>query len=1090
MSTTQTTIAALKQQIATLNEKLKTAIPTGPKAGVLNRQIANIQEQIKQLSKKRVTVTKAKKEYTITFLGKVYNVGPTKKYKDLQELANKLKVDVNDLKKYESEASKERFFINDNFESIKIDISKKKPLLLKEFNVKKITNRQLIKQSNKLTREGKVIKMYSTIPDDQIIKVFVSTTVYIKYSNDWFQREFTRPILIQNNFDISDINQLTRESAQEYFKVGEPVIGQNYEEYFCYTELDRHINFNDCYELIELVKNSVRYKPELIYPPAEYIRNNQDGQTMDIVDMQLRDEQPPSISNMYNNVITNTNWKHCIHDYMYDTLGKKYSKKTLEKINTTRDIYEFSKSKQIKMIAYDINGKVIMSYYPEETRKHTSRLIFIAHNNHLYPIKNKYLDKVKPVSNDTVVIDDSLNQINTIIDNGSYPSNIKISGAKDIISFMDNGVKYICNSQYNDCKQVLAKFGLSDKIYDNIKIMALGSLISKLYVNNNDNSVFLESNRFAIPGYIHLNKDIKGETKTIDANKFYPSCLRDLKYLIKVDMIKTSPSNNNELEEDHYLYIASPKQSSVLMPETGCYTGDFLKYCKEQGLEFTLIQKIQTTKIENHYTNMINDLYNKLDQSTFKNIMNVFIGKFEHDSVNYNYEFVKFVNADELKTVDKDYYIKTVNDNLFIVFKIHANYNIFNKKPIAIQIKQESRKRLYDMMVLLGLNDSNIKAVHTDSITYVGPDAPKSFIGTGLSQWKYIKPKNFFNSNQYYDNFITFGRETSNNNNIMGICYAGTGKTHRIKNDILHNLNIDDTIIMSPSHASIKEYRKLYITDADKKKIKYNCDVIQKYEFNNLLVPTQQNIIIDEVGMVSLKGLHLLYKWFKLGKRIIAYGDFKQLLPVGEINELNSSIFINTVFGIIDELTYNRRNNFNRQFYDDIINNKLDYITYVKRYRSKYSTNIICYRNETCDNWNKKISQKLNIRDKFAVGARIICNTNDLREHDIYNKHIFTVVEEMKDKVILDNGLTIEKETMNKKDGDKQYFTLAYARTLHSVQGESIPNFWFPDEDIKYIDTRFAYTLISRLKGTFNIEDKYNQNITCPEPPQLINLFN
>ena len=79
MSTTQTTIAALEQQVATLNEKLKTAIPNGRKADILDRQITNIQEQIKQLSKKKVTVTKAKKEYTITFLGKVYNVGPTKK---------------------------------------------------------------------------------------------------------------------------------------------------------------------------------------------------------------------------------------------------------------------------------------------------------------------------------------------------------------------------------------------------------------------------------------------------------------------------------------------------------------------------------------------------------------------------------------------------------------------------------------------------------------------------------------------------------------------------------------------------------------------------------------------------------------------------------------------------------------------------------------------------------------------------------------------------------------------------------------------------------------------------------------------------
>ena len=46
------------------------------------------------------------------------------------------------------------------------------------------------------------------------------------------------------------------------------------------------------------------------------------------------------------------------------------------------------------MIAFDINGNVIKSNYPTKKNK-LKNMIYVAYNNHLYPLKNQYLKKKK-----------------------------------------------------------------------------------------------------------------------------------------------------------------------------------------------------------------------------------------------------------------------------------------------------------------------------------------------------------------------------------------------------------------------------------------------------------------------------------------------------------------------------------------------------------------------------------------------------------------------------------------------------------------------------------------------------------------------
>lgn len=1024
----------------------KTNNPEGLKARVLKNQLYRLDVEIdaQRLPVSIKTVPKkeripANTKNQIMFIGKTYKIGKNEEFKSIVQLAKKLKVDLNDLKNYRDTNKTNRTFVNQNNETVSIDLRTKKPLILRDFGISRISNKQLLKESNEIKRQGEKIKIYSDLPEQKTMKIYIKVAVQIVFSQDVEYRVSGFPAEITSNQDIYGI--IDEEIKRKYNET---------------TSVIPFANIDNAKYINEIVPRDPRFSES----PIIITRNNQGGQTMDIEYMQLRDEKPISIKNLYSNVIESDKWKHCIHDYMLELYNKVYSRKVLETLNNVDNIYKFCKDKHIKMIAYDINGNCIKANYPSENRSRRKNLFFIAYNNHLYPLKSQYLNKVNPIINNIKIIDDANKKIIELLENGRHPTSIKLDHDA-IISFIDGDIKYIRNSEYMKCKEILTKFGLADKIFDSIRIMTLGKILSKLYITKSDNSVFIGHDKFVKGGFNYFNEELEGKFTTIDFNKFYPSCLKDLKFLIKVDMViddmcECNDNGEFDLDEDHYLYIAVPKYSTVLMPDTNCYSGQFLKYCKNEDIEFTIIEKIQTTRIDNHYKLMIEDLYNKLDNSDFKMVVNVLIGQFEKMPVNYNTKFIKIVNNDELKTVDEQLYTNRINSNYTVIYDVCQNVNIYSKKPIAIQIKDESRKRLYELMKKLKLTDANIKCIHTDSISYISDvELPKKYFGKGLGQIKYIDYKPINASFNFTDKMKSFICEDFRTNNILGNCYAGCGKTYKIINKYIPEFG-NDYHILTPSHSSAKDY-------------KHNrniSDVIQKFQFNNI-TPSENNIIIDEFGMVSRAGMHMILKWSYMGKRIIAYGDFKQLLPVGEEFPLNSSLFIFSVFNKFDEMTENRRNNFSKEFYDNIIQGKLNNMDVIKKYRSVNSNNYICYRNKTCDKYNQLISTKLGIRDKFAVGARIICNTNNLREMNIYNRQVFNIIEEMDNKVKLDNDLIIEKSVMNKIDNGNEYFTFAYARTLNSVQGESLLDFYFPDDDFHFVNSRFTYTLISRLKGNF-----------------------
>lgn len=1013
------------------------------------KPIKRLELKLAKIDKKLQEPIKQSKVSEIQLDGKKYKYGKNEELKTINQLAKKLKVPTEELRNFTNDDGirtliKPAKYTLDNGEvinynkTVEINIKNKKPLILREFGIKRIGINDLIKSTNKIKREGQVINIFKQLPDNIKIKVNISGKVYIYFSDDAMPVNINFTTITDTGFNINEVIY-----SHLYNDLHLPIPE---EQYVKMIDIQNGVSF------VDLVFNINRNRQEyvLIYEnDIKVTRNNEGGQSMKLHDMILRDEQPPSISNMYSNIIEDGEWKHCIHDYMDELYGNRYCKKTIDKLNTTNDIYNWAVSKNIKLIAYDINGKCIMSNYP--TKKNGRKnLIFIAYNNHLYPLKNNFLNKVTILPSNIEIITDSHQKIIEILENGRYVSNVCLSGSK-IVSFVDGNIKYINNNEYIKCKEILAKFGLQDKIYDTISLISIGKTIKELYITNCDKSLFINHEKFIKGGFNYNNPDVKGDYNCYDFSKAYPHILSKLPFLIKCNMIKDDICNNIDLDEDHYLYIVKPKQSTILIPDTNAYSGSHLKYCKNEGVEFTILEKLSCNRIDNHYELMITDLYSKLDNKTFKMVMNPFIGQFENATKKVYNNFIKFCNNDELKTVEEEYYPVIINDNLNMIYEVKERINIYSRKPIAIQIKDECRKTMYELMKKLKLDDGMIKSINTDCIMYVGKNYLKK-TSNEIGCWKKIDYKEITGCFNYKNDDLSF-IDNKNTNNVFGNCYAGCGKSYKIVNEYIPNMN-DDYIVLTPSHSTIKEYKNLKLTG----------DVIQTYEFSDS-IPNANNIIVDEVGMCSIKAMTLLLKWSMYGKRIIAYGDFKQLLPINEYKPLLSTIFKNFVFGKEDKMNTNYRNNFTQDFYDAIINGKCNNVNMISKYNNKTSNYVICYTNKTCEKYNRLIMDKLNIDSIETIGCNVICNSNDLRSLNIYNKFKFTVTGIDNNNVILDNEYRISRLCYGK------YFEPNYARTIYSIQGEDTPNFYYPIEDIKFLNDRTTYTIISRLKGmNFNTD--------------------
>ena len=813
---------------------------------------------------------------------------------------------------------------------------------------------------------------------------------------------------------------------------------------------------------------------------------------MELTNMVLKESNPVNIGSIYNEIIENKNGK-CIQDYMLPRYPK-LSKEKILKLKTTEDIYDWCKSYDIKMVAHDINGTIIKSYYPQ--KKNTlKQMVFIAWNSHLYPHKNPTLNKVKPSDLKVVIIENVKAKLISELENGILPSKINIDRDGDISSFVSTKEKihYTNNKDYFVCLDILGKYGLKDKMSIFTKVSHLGNIIETVYNNKiKSDSFFPYGSEFNKGGYNYENLDIELEEdefyQTSDKVKSYPSNLARLTKLIVCDIKYHRSRKIDESQFQHkivdtYLYIAEIDNPTVLLPNNHIYTGQLLRIARKYGFKFRIVEEQETTTTQNYFKEMVYDLYTKVDNATFKEIMNIHIGKFERSStlLSDTLSFDKVLGKEELKCYDGHTFPLT--EEYSIGCQTYNKTNLFNKKPISIQIKDASRLQLYEKMVHLGLKNCDIKQVKTDSVTFkTKNDDYKKWLSSELTGWKtadYVPLKNICIMKRdlptfEYKTYSGTDYDTFKKSGMIGLGNAGNGKSYKIINEIIPT--IDDYLVLTPTWTTAEEYERLNL----------NVDVIQTYTYSGK-IPDQQNIIIDEVGMICENGWNMLVKCKLNGKNIMVFGDNTQLKPINSRVCTNKN-FYNLMFNKQITLNNNYRNNFTEEYYDYLralitdmrlasVEDKQKRLDEILKHNTNFDEAevIIAYTNSTRRLYNKKMCEKLGIKNRFQIGTKIICKTNDFRKLKICNNKLFTVKDYNTEEVIITDSnnkeFKIPTKKFNKKVWNKNTeaydynnFDYAYCRTLHSVQGKSLNSFHFAIEDIDHLDGTALYTLISRLK--------------------------
>lgn len=752
---------------------------------------------------------------------------------------------------------------------------------------------------------------------------------------------------------------------------------------------------------------------------------------------------------------------------------------------TLREIITFCHKNNIKFRAYDVIGTLKCGTNVVDLDY--TGLSFICYNNHIYPLNGPVPVKKKFKKITTKIVPNIMDLLHKFLKKKIIPSSIMIMHVPNdkklkesnikVVSFRVNDIKYIENHEYNYCLDILKKFNLESFIYDNINKNSLPSIIEKIYIKANIDSFIPNQKMLKKPGYSYSCDEIDPTRKIsqMDPNLCYARALAELTFLAHTDWRTaklTKITNQDHKMIDHFFYRATPTLHSFPMPDRHMYSGEYLKYCRSEGIEFTIDEELEAIPEVNNYGPMFEKMLEFIDYDTFKAMIVRYMGKFAREpSIKGVYEFSGIFNEDFSKRVD-GYSIPIEQMNLKFE-KRDVPANLTNRKLIDIQLKDQARRIIYEKMKELKLRDSDIVQIKTDSIAFYGK-LPNGLCAKKWGFWKSENKEIVLRPNGYNElsdpsKMTFFQVNTKNRKRIRNLHnrYAGSGKTTEIIKKIKDE-GITDYIILSNSHQSLTKCRYENM----------NCDVIQKFILGNY-IPKENYIFIDEFGCCIRQAHDLLYGMSKMKKNFECYGDFGQLFPYGEKEECDSLHYNQYLFNNVDNIFTNYRNNFSKEYYDKLQNctSKDNLIKEVNRWSTKNlfeADVILCYRNITKRIYNEMMIDYLG-KKWMDVGNKYICKTNKLfqrfainddRDIGIWNHKILALVSFEGDlcKMVSEDNLIY----LIKKSELKSNFDLAYALNLHQFQGSDTPSFyWTPEDNWIFGNNecgRNAYTLISRLK--------------------------
>ncbi len=798
-----------------------------------------------------------------------------------------------------------------------------------------------------------------------------------------------------------------------------------------------------------------------------------------------------------------------------------------EEIPTYKTLIELLDNVKINYSVFNwLNKTDSKTNYTDETMKRRKMLYFIIYDNHLYLLKSKdEYQKIKNCveSNDKYIIlekNEFNNKLNNLLKNNIDINlrNIKKNREDvEISSFKYNGDVYVLNDDDNTPKNLLylsCVFGISyNEFITPTKFIS--HLINELEIKN-EKSLFL---------YNHTSKDMifnKETSKpknliTIDLNLCYTNILRNLDEIPIINNLveKTSKYEGEEIN-NNYLYNIKVFKDNIFFKNSDVYFGKYINeptvkpyflHCIENN-EIEVIDKIGVKWIKNIYQPIIYKIFETIKNTnnnnnlrkTAKQIINCLIGNFNNktkENTRYETEFklVKNNTASLFEEENLEHY--RYDDDYIITSKYIEKYNntyhtLESHKPLRTLIINSCWLKIGKLIIDNKIDEDDIYQINIDSITFMNQNNKYNDFVKEITEEEAENTKHFNlrglkiapykgNKTTSYigDNNISFieDLEKSMYENKFEVFngYAGCGKSFKIEK---FYKSLDDVIIIAP----LRKVLKLYPNDINK-------DTVQHFTRNNKM-PSERNIIIDEAYLINNADFKHIINWYYQGKNIYLYGDYKQLPPIEitkkEDKQLLNIEFLKTISTNFNEYNsdeINRRNNFSFEIYDKLIENEYSYlellkiITYMNKNCDETKDHkLICYTNKTKDRINEE-KMKLNgqefNKDKISgVDIPLISNNNfKVGNYDICSKDEFNL-KCKDDKYYLickDDNL---KELEITEDKLLSNFTVCYAYTLYSIQGQTFDNYKFIEDDIYFLSknnefsiTGALYTIFSRYKA-------------------------
>lgn len=369
---------------------------------------------------------------------------------------------------------------------------------------------------------------------------------------------------------------------------------------------------------------------------------------------------------------------------------------------------------------------------------------------------------------------------------------------------------------------------------------------------------------------------------------------------------------------------------------------------------------------------------------------------------------------------------------------------------------------------------------------------------------------------QMFDQIVQFAKN-KNEDFLVVSAPAGYGKTFCARRAItaLQRTGMRVTVATFTGRASLQLSRDgieartihsiLYVPMFDQ-----NEELIgfRPRDFEEVVAEIGDLLVIDEGSMINEDMHNDLAQY---GIPIVYLGDYDQLPPIdmngGTFNpmvdlsddpiSLTESMRFKEDSGIGRIAAALREDEFIPRVggYDDLAYVSKSKINNVRYHEQNQFDIIICGMNKTRKKMNALVREARGYTsDKAEIGETVMCLRNDVATNvNIYNGELFIVEGEM----LSGNGLTTyilrsvddpnkkpivtvedqvwESEKPMRKMSDTNpkthVFTFGYSLTCHKVQGSSVPNVLYIDENVSFFldQRRFRYTACSRAVNKLTI---------------------